>query len=280
MDPRCLTHCLTDSERQAFETEGYLVVSEALSADHVTRLTDLVNRLGTERADEVEPDGRLHLRDFLREDRIFMDLLDWPTTFPKVWGILGWHLQLYLSHIDITPPLPASQRKEATLGWHQDSGRVNVEMETDPRPRLSIKVGYFLTDTTVPGRGNFWVIPGSHLNNHIVRPADGVSDPDGAMPVCVPPGTAVIFDRRLWHSRSPNHSDQTRKAIFYGYSYRWLRPRDNLRIEDYDDCTDPIRRQLLGAVRDGHGYSSPEPEDVPLRYWLDEHLGDASPPRS
>ena len=33
-----------------------------------------------------------------------MDLLDWPTTFPKIWGILGWHIQLYLSHVDITAP--------------------------------------------------------------------------------------------------------------------------------------------------------------------------------
>lgn len=278
MDPRCLTNSLNDQERQTFEEKGYLLVPKALSPGDVTRLIGLVDRLGIERADEVEPDGRLHLRDFLREDDLFMDLLDWPRTFPKVWGILGWHLQLYLSHIDITPPLPVDQHRTVTLGWHQDSGRVNLEMETDPRPRLSIKVGYFLTDTTEPGCGNFWVIPGSHLKNKLDRPTDGISNPQGAIPICVPPGSAVIFDRRLWHSRSPNHSDRTRKAVFYGYSYRWLRPRDNLRIEDYEDCRDPIRRQLLGAVRDGHGYSSPEPGDVPLRAWLDEHQGTNSGP--
>ena len=171
--------------------------------------------------------------------------------------------------MDITPPLPKDAQLPKRLGWHQDSGRVNLEMETDPRPRLSVKVGYFLSDVSVPGRGNFCVVPGSHLRNRLEYLDEG--DPPGAMPVCVKPGTAVLFDRRLWHAPSPNTSEVTRKAVFYGYSYRWLRPRDNLRIEDYPDCTDPIRRQLLGASRDGHGYSSPEPEDVPLRQWLEEH---------
>ena len=272
MDPSCLQHCLTAAERAAFERDGYLVVPDALSADEVARLTTLVDRLGRERSDEAEADGRLHLRDFLHDDAMFMDLLDWPTTFPKIWGVLGWHIQLYLSHVDITPPLPAGTSLPPRLGWHQDSGRVNLEIETDPRPRLSVKVGYFLSDVTVPGRGNFSVVPGSHLTNRLEFADEG--DPPDAIPICVGPGTAVLFDRRLWHSRSPNTSRFMRKAIFYGYSYRWLRPRDNLRIEDYPDCQEPIRRQLLGASGDGHGYSSPEPADVPLRYWLAKHVGD------
>ena len=273
MHSSCLIDTLTNCERRAFESEGYLIVPNALSAAELMRLKALVDRLGEERAHEVEPNGRLHLRDFLRRDPMFMDLLDWPTTFPKVWGILGWHIQLYLSHVDITPPWPEGVPLPKRLGWHQDSGRVNVEIESDPRPRLSVKLGYFLTDVSVPGRGNFSVVPGSHLSNQLDAPED--RDPPNAMPVCVEPGTAVLFDRRLWHAPSPNTSDVTRKAVFYGYSYRWLRPRDNLRIEDYPDCEDPIRRQLLGASRDGHGYSSPEPEDVPLRYWLEEHAGGA-----
>ena len=271
MHTSCLIHALSDQERRTFETDGYLLVPNALSAHEVTRLTALVDRLGEERADEVEPNGRLHLRDFLRRDPMFMDLLDWPTTFPKVWGILGWHIQLYLSHVDITPPVPEGTPRPKRLGWHQDSGRVNREIESDPRPRLSVKIGYFLTDVSVPGRGNFSVVPGSHLSNRLY-PED--RDPANATPVRAAPGTAVLFDRRLWHSPSPNTSDVTRKAVFYGYSYRWLRPRDNLKVEDYPDCRDPIRRQLLGASGDGHGYSSPQPEDVPLRQWLAEHGGD------
>jgi ectoine hydroxylase len=271
MDDSAIEYQLTDEERETFERDGFLVIENALPAEVVTQLIALTDALGKSRAHEVEADGRLHLRDFLRTAPLYMDLLDWPRTFPKVFGILGWHIQLYLAHVDITPPLAPADRTNARLGWHQDSGRLNVEMETDPRPRVSIKVGYFLTDTSSPGCGNFWVLPGSHLNNKLELPGDGLSNPEDAIPVCVKPGTAVIFDRRLWHSRSPNHSDTTRKAIFYGYSYRWLRPRDNLRIEDYPECDDAIRRQLLGASHDGHGYSSPADEDVPLRDWMQAH---------
>ena len=270
IDSRCLPHVLTDDEAARFETDGFLVVPNAFDEETRHRLIDLVDRI-----DEVEREqqslgltGRLHHRDFLNENPLFLELLDWPTTFPKIWGILGWHIQLYLHHLNVTPPEPRPD-VIPRLGWHQDSGRVNVEMEGNPRPRLSVKVAYFLTDTTAADCGNFYVVPGSHLVNKIDVPAEG--EPADATPIQVPAGTAVLFDRRLFHSKSPNYTDSPRKAIFYGYSYRWLRPRDNTRIEDFEHVTDPIRRQLLGASHDGHGFSSPEDVDVPLKFWLEEH---------
>ncbi|MCZ6677243.1 MAG: hypothetical protein O7E52_08330, partial [Candidatus Poribacteria bacterium] len=78
----------------------------------------------------------------------------------------------------------------------------------------------------------------------------------------------------LWHSRSANESDITRKVLFYGYSYRWLRPRDDITVSHVIDRCDPIRRQLLGAGTGGHGYTSPTDEDVPLKIWMQEHLGE------
>jgi hypothetical protein len=35
-------------------------------------------------------------------------------------------------------------------------------------------------------------------------------------------GDAVLFDRRLWHARSDNYSPYTRKAMFFGYTFRWI----------------------------------------------------------
>ena len=77
----------------------------------------------------------------------------------------------------------------------------------------------------------------------------------------------------------PNDSELTRKVLFYGYSYRWLRPRDNMTVHHIIDGCDPIRKQLLGAsANGGFGYTSPKDEDVPLKGWLLEHLGaDAVP---
>jgi hypothetical protein len=142
------------------------------------------------------PYERLNLLDFVGKDELFLELLDWPQTFPKVWGLLGWNIQLYHSHMTVTPVVPPEERPaKQRLGWHQDSGRLNQEMESEPRPRVSLKVAFLLTDTREAGRGNFSVIPGSHRQNKVEYPADGISDPAGATPVCVGPGAAVFFDR-------------------------------------------------------------------------------------
>ena len=202
----------------------------------------------------------------------FLELLDWPKTFHKVWGILGWNISLYHSHTIITPPETGTAPKQARLGWHKDSGRLNMELETDPQPRISLKVAFFLTDTSKPGSANLYVIPGSHRLNKLEFPEQG--EPEDSQPVLAKPGDAVFFDRRIWHASSPNTSDGPRKVLFYGYGYRWIQPRDDMTVAHYMDRSDPIRRQLLGDTPSGkHGYSSPRPEDVPLRTWLKENLG-------
>ena len=143
---------------------------------------------------------------------------------------------------------------------------------------MSLKIAYFLTDTTQTGRGNFYVLPGSHLQDDFPG-GDRKGMVDGGIPVCVPPGTAVFFDRRLWHSGSHNFWREPRRVLFYGYSYRWLRPRDDMTVAHYLDCCDPIRQQLLGVTHSGgRGYTSPTSEDVPLRVWLEEQEAAAGTP--
>jgi ectoine hydroxylase len=277
MTTACLEHCLTEEERQEFERDGFLIIEDAFPPALVRDLIAVVDRLDAQYRPLLGrgPHELLSLRDFIGKDDLFLELLDWPRTFPKVWGILGWHIQLYHTHMNVTPPQPSGQEPpKKRLQWHQDSDQLNRDLETNPRPRISLKVGYFLTDTSEAGAGNMFVLPGSHLWNQIPFPDDNLSNPEGAVPLRVRPGTAVFFDRRLWHTPSPNTSGQTRKVLFYGYSYRWLRPRDDMTVSHLMDRCDPIRRQLLGASpTGGYGYTSPTDEDVPLRTWLREHLG-------
>jgi ectoine hydroxylase len=87
-------------------------------------------------------------------------------------------------------------------------------MESRPRPPLSLKVAYFLSDTSMEGRGNFWVIPGSHLHDTIQRPtarAAGSGYPgDGQA------GHGRIL-RPTWHTATHSWSGVTRKILFFGY---------------------------------------------------------------
>ncbi|MBV7335802.1 phytanoyl-CoA dioxygenase family protein [Chloroflexi bacterium TSY] len=270
-DASCLDYRLTDTERQEFEERGYFSIEDALSPNQVERLTALVDRTFDRKVEEGHPaNERLFYPNFIPDSPLFLDLVDYEKILPKVWDILGWNIYLYHAHLIVTPPSGESPNDE-TFGWHQDSGRVNIELESHPRPRLSLKVAYFLSDTSEINRGNFWVIPGSHLWDSIERPADGIGQPMDAVPVLAKPGTAVFFDRRIWHAGTPNWSDIARKVLFYGYGFRWLRTKDDMTVAHLWDECDPIRRQLLGWGVNANGFFSPTDEDVPLRGWLEEH---------
>jgi len=277
MNPDVLRYCLSETERDEFERNGYFIVEDVVPPALLARLNDAVDRIdAAERvANGLGAHATQNILDFIGRDDVFLELLAWPQTFPKVWGILGWNIQLYHSHMIITPPkAPGQELPQKRLNWHQDSGRLNRELETTPQPRISLKVAFFLTDCSQTGRANLYVIPGSHTTNKPAFLADPTAEPEDGIPVLVKPGSAVFFDRRIWHASSPNHADFARKVLFYGYSYRWLRPRDNMTVDHYLSRCDPIQQQLLGVSHSGgHGYSSPREDDVPLRGWLQEHVG-------
>ncbi len=275
MNHDCLNHLLTPQQRERFIESGYVIVEDALDAAMLARLIAAVDRID-ERERAAEHNHKLlSVTNIIHEDDAFLELIDWPTTFPKVWGILGWNIYLYHSHIDVTPTA-TSEALAWRVAWHQDSMRVNDEIETHPRPRLSLKIGLYLTDVSLPDRGNTLIVPGSQLRDEIDCASDGVSNPDGAEPLCVKPGTAVLIDRRIWHSRSPNLSDMTRKVIWLGYSYRWLRPKDAMTVAHLYPRLDPIRRQILGDGLSNNGVYDPADGDVPLRTWLRENCPEAA----
>jgi ectoine hydroxylase len=94
----------------------------------------------------------LHLFAFVLRNPLYLELLDLPSTFPLVCGMLGWNIYMYHCHLDVHPPVAAPGPPR--WGWHQDGGRQNLEIETEPtRPLLSVKVAYFLSDVSEPGRG-------------------------------------------------------------------------------------------------------------------------------
>ena len=271
MELSCLQYRLTPAEREQFETEGYLVLEGALSTEQVDALTEESDRIYARKlAEGFDPKTALFYPNFIPDSDLFLNLVDYEKVLPRVWGILGWNIYLYHAHLIVTPP-SGKAKDEKTFGWHQDSGRVNVEMESHPRPRLSLKVAYFLSDITEPGRGNFWIVPRSHVKDTLKLPEEGIGQPEGAMPVCVRPGTAVFFDRRLWHTASPNWSDITRKVLFYGYGYRWIRTKDDMTVQDLWPRCDPVRRQILGGGVNCNGHYTPTDDDVPLRVWLREN---------
>ena len=279
MDASALSHLLTSAEREAFEQTGYLVVEDAIESNLHCRLIEVVDRVDARERKPEHGNRLLSVTDVIQEDEAMLELIDNPRVFPKLLSILGWNIYLYHSHLDITPSENAEDQPW-NVAWHQDSMRVNDEIESTPRPRLSVKIGYYLTDVSAPERGNTLVVPGSHRINSLECPVDGVSNPDGAIPLCLHPGDAVILDRRVWHTRSPNRAGTSRKVIWYGYSYRWMRPKDEMTVAHLYNQLSPVQRQILGDATSANSAYDPRPEDTPLKAWLEEHaphLATASP---
>lgn len=273
MDKNLLKYCATDEQLKFFNEYGYLVVEDALTPVMVERLNLVIDRIDVkERARlGLEPHRIMQKFRAIIEDDLFLDLLDNPRIFPIIWDILGWNIQHYISHLVIYPPEPSNTVRQSDPGggWHQDGGRPLVEIER-PAPRLSLKVSYWLSDVSEKDRGAMQIIPGSHKFDS--KPTE--EDFENAMDVLARPGTAVLFDRRIWHRRGWNYSDVTRKAFFLGYSYRWLRGLDyNLMPPEILAKCDPIRRQLLGDGVDVKGWWQPTDADVPLKTWLEGHRG-------
>ncbi len=267
---------LTPEQRRFFDENGYLIVRNALTPPVLERITAAVDRLFEQglREGRLNKAGAFELRNAIAHDDAFLDLLDWPATVPLAVQLLGWDIQLDTSHIIVRPPQPPGTSVDfKALGWHRDGGIATHELP-EPQPRLRLKICYVLSDMSQPGRGNTRIIPGSH--RLIGKPAwgEGGIDPVGAMEILAQPGDAFLFEHRLYHAVGPNLSDITRKTIFMGYSYRWLRPLDYVvqpRALEEKVRHDPIRWQLLGFWSSPMAFSLPKDEDVPLRAWCREH---------
>ncbi len=283
LDATAAAHVLTSAERSQFARDGYVLIPAALSERQ--RAEMLAVSLERDRRFRMEPNvGPHHVlneHDLVGKDQVWFDTVSLPKVFVKVLGLMGWNIQLFHTQLLVTPPAPQGS-EPGPYGWHQDNNRMNRDLGTGLHPMVSLKVGYFLTALPTSGMGNLCVVPGSHLmestrEGSLATFRGSASWPGDVSPehveVIAQAGDAIVFDRRLWHSASTNISETTRVFVTFGYSYRWLRTKSAMHFGTELDSFDPLLRQLLGAATSANGYFDPQPDDVPLRAWIEEHLG-------
>jgi ectoine hydroxylase-related dioxygenase (phytanoyl-CoA dioxygenase family) len=243
---------LSAEQRQLFETQGYLVVPDALSAAElaaVRREADAAE--GRWRADPALPGVRrsdleqvLGIMEYgMEHGQALLALLEQPRIFPMVRELLGADVMMLDHDYFITPPGAAIPQ-----GWHFDFDLPGVD---HPRSRLMIKVFYVLADIP-PDGGATLVLPGSHLTpgGTALANSEVPEDLPGAVPMTLPAGSAYLINDRTYHSAGNNRSGVHRRLLIYTYGHKWMRMWDEYRPspELAARAATPQRRQLLGLT--------------------------------
>ncbi len=243
-----------DAQAAECDKHGMLIIRDAVPPETVERVRAAADGI----VEEARPAGRwvgkahsvnkrVEYRGLFNLDERFMDLLVPPTVFPLIVRILGANLHMMSSQLLYAHPDqdPAAGNGE----WHRDLIGSSEDLGYDNTPRMAIRVGYYLSDVSLPGSGITLFVPGSHeLKQRMPL------DPDTGNPAHferpdIRPGDAVLWENRTFHAPENNTSADTRKAVMVQYGYRWVRPVDYITHprELLDRC-DPVTRQLLEST--------------------------------
>lgn len=247
---------VTDEQRRRFNEEGYLIVPDVLDTETIEALTiagDLL--ISSDRKDKRQrkADGLFDgFRNCLSLDDAFIPLLAQPTILPLVLQLMGPNLHLTTSHLIYQQPDPPGASPNRRIpAWHRDIANTVNDLGHAHVPRMQVKCAYYLTDATQPNSGATLVLPGSHLLKKALEIPEGEVDPPGAVEPKIRAGDCMIFEQRLWHSGGANISHQPRKAVMFGYGYRWMKPADYLRQSaSLTEKLSPIERFLVGEKQD------------------------------
>ena len=287
---------MTTQQSKDFDEKGFVVLEEFFNQTEIDRLLQAIDEVGDRiRAEKgLGPDDPFAVRNALSHHEAFLDLIDHPRILPLVVDAIGWNIQVRTTHLDYRPPYPEDLKASISgvgkgedheagyrnVGWHPDlaSDSLFLGPSLDGRlPFMEIKIFYVLYDMTESNCGNLWLVPGSHRRRpaELQEKGNGV-DPEGAVELKLPIGSAVLWRTAVWHCVGPNLSRKTRKIMHVGYHYRWLRPTEFVEQDpDLIDRSLPVRRQLLGALAPDGDPMGPDPDFHPSsRYWLTENQDD------
>ena len=220
---------LTLGERiRMLEVDGYLVLPDLLSPEHIARLKAQTAPLDTIHTDYSE-------RQRVRANMSFQggaitELIAHPPTVSFLRTLFG---------DDLVVMSYAYARSEP--------GHPGISLHTDGQPYGSqifgyegsvpvmVRVLYYLDDLT-PEVSPFRVVPHSHLSLH----ADGnpytryESHPEEVM-VPVKAGSAALINHKVFHGNFPNTGDRPRELLAIAYRPAWAGPVEAVEAWDAGD---------------------------------------------
>lgn len=249
-----------------FNEQGYLVLKNVLTKDKVDALNKAIDEVIAEEPETLA----YNIYNSVERHPEIASLIDEPTILPLMVNLLGYNIQLHISHLTVRKPNPNDLKATTAsyINWHQDGPSPSFPSIHGLTSTYYIKACYILSDMSEPNRGNTKIIPKSHSIAHYqMNGADVNEVVEGEVQICGNPGDVFIFPQNIWHAGAPNRSEFTRRQLFFGYSPIWVRPIDYHKASEtlLQDAS-PIRKQLLGDISSNFfKYYVPDASMVPLK---------------
>ncbi|WP_161556569.1 phytanoyl-CoA dioxygenase family protein [Burkholderia pyrrocinia] len=142
------------------------------------------------------------------------------------------------------------------VGVHRDGAWIERDLAMASAPRLTLKAAVWLSNVA-KGGGNLRLFPRTQaLGRSVVETLDPATL--DIFDVEAEAGDVTFFDRRTLHTRTWNHSDHERLAVFVEYSVTWLCRKQPFRVSDLlaNHANDALLCNLLM-----------EPADPWSHYW-------------
>jgi hypothetical protein len=241
------------------ELDGYVVLSDLLSPDQVTRLKTQTAKLKTFAMDYSVHQQCQSWIQF--EGGAITDLIAHP------------HMIGFLRELFGEDPVFMTYEYARS-----EPGHPGISLHTDGQPYGSqifgyecscpvmVKVLYYLDDLT-PEISPFCVIPRSHLSMHAdANPYKRYRDHPGKVMVTAKAGSAVVIHQRVFHGTYPNVGNRSREMLQIGYRPLWSGPIQHVPNWDPADLAklpDAVRALFIDRnVRSGDFYGTNKPPNM------------------
>ncbi|MFK8115583.1 MAG: phytanoyl-CoA dioxygenase family protein [Rubripirellula sp.] len=217
---------ITDQHRQQYQEEGYFILQDVISADHLQVLRDScdhliesmhreMDRLGTDHIHISHRGKRYHIaKQYALAPRlseyVFSDLMAEVCR-----ATVGENAFLFYDQY-----VAKAAEQGIKFSWHQDSGYLGFPH----RPYVTV---WAAVDDMTEENGTAYVLPVSkcgirtlveHVQDQDTGDKVGYFGSEPGIPAIVPAGSLVVFSSLTFHRSGPNTTDRMRRAYVTQYS--------------------------------------------------------------
>ena len=217
---------MTEQERYFFDIKGYLVLRNALPADHVAALNAKIDRIEQRPQDELPALAHLgggegddtRINNLAALGGPFAQLIDLEPVVSLAREMMGCRIRL--NHAYSIQRYRTDDRTHFHLGNTPVTPACQFRVHDGKFYSTLVKAVYALTDQDVED-GCFSVIAGSHKSNFPNPYGNDPEDIPWREPVASRAGDAIIFTEALTHGSEVNRSGKPRRSLYYAYSPCW-----------------------------------------------------------